>query len=537
MSEAAVAAAPAASSPAPASAPSSAPVSTPAAAPVSTPVSTPAQPNFGGGSGVTSHVDPSTFGTNTQAYAKAILDEQLAAIPAVDDAGTAAATEADAVADPQVPPATEEPIVAPEVPAPDAVVEEKPEVTEEPDFELEPAGIVTPEALTQMVTDNPEFGKLLEADARLKGQLYKTAREAAELKPYREIFPDLESAKTAVADATTFNDVRETFMGSTTREGTLKTLARLAELSYERDETGNVLMQDGQPVIGEDLHGFLDNVWAIEMEDRKSTIQGRLEANQYHVGAKSQEEAQAAYDRDAARLAFFDDVMGQVVEAPETEQLPPHLREKAAEIERREKALNEKQHGEKVGERQKFETTMQSAATERLNNGIGSILSNVKKQGGVISPYLEKILPQAIASKVVAKIVANPVLKSQMDQLQKLPMSDEAKTRRLAAIDRAYQMYLPEVAREELREAGVQLIKGANAKLEKIDEQAANTQKTELRGSRTAAAQRAPAPMSPQEALEYVQAKWQKANPGKVWDRAERDKHLQEVVNLQLHRF
>ena len=45
-----------------------------------------------------------------------------------------------------------------------------------------------------MVKDNAEFGKLLEADPALKGQLYKTAREAAELKPYREIFPDIDSA-------------------------------------------------------------------------------------------------------------------------------------------------------------------------------------------------------------------------------------------------------------------------------------------------------------------------------------------------------
>ena len=101
--------------------------------------------------------------------------------------------------------------------------------------------------------DMNSFRALLEADSRLKGQLYKTAREAAELKPYRDIFPDLESAKTAVSDASTFYDVREVFKKSTTRDGAIETLARLAELSYERDDAGNVLMQDGQPVIGEVL--------------------------------------------------------------------------------------------------------------------------------------------------------------------------------------------------------------------------------------------------------------------------------------------
>ena len=81
----------------------------------------------------------------------------------------------------------------------------------EEDFQLELEAVVTPEVLSQMVTDNPEFGKLLEADSRLKGQLYKTAREAAELKPYREIFPDLDSAKAAHDHSSTWIDVRETF--------------------------------------------------------------------------------------------------------------------------------------------------------------------------------------------------------------------------------------------------------------------------------------------------------------------------------------
>ena len=78
---------------------------------------------------------------------------------------------------------------------PPSEVTAAPAVPEEEDFQLELETIVTPEVLSQMVTDNPDFGKLLEADSRLKGQLYKTAREAAELKPYREIFPDLDSAK------------------------------------------------------------------------------------------------------------------------------------------------------------------------------------------------------------------------------------------------------------------------------------------------------------------------------------------------------
>lgn len=524
MSETAVASAPAASSPAPASSPASsapAPVSTPAAAPAAT------QPSFGGNSGVTSTVDPAQFGNNTDAYATAVLAEQMGSVPAVEDAVADVAPEIEAPATPDT---------AREVPAPDAVVEEKPaDVAAEEDFQLEPEAIVTPELLSRMVTDNPEFGKLLESDSKLKGQLYKTAREAAELQPYKELVPDLESLKTTVANATTFNDVRETFMGSTTREGTLKTLAHLAELSYERDDQGNVLMQDGQPVIGEDFHGFLDHAFAIEVEDRKAKLQERLnDHNNYYVGGKTQEEAQAAFSADHQRLAMMDELLGQVIEAPETDQLPAHLREKAADIDRREKALNEKQHGEKVEERRSFESGLQTEASSRLIEGISKIVANVEKQGGVISPYLKTILPKAIAAKVVAKIVANPSLQSQMNALQRLPMNSESRTRRLAAIDRAYQTYLGDVARGELKEAGVQILSNSAAKLAKIDEQAANTQKTEPRGSRTATAQRGQGPMSANDAYDFAQKEWEKANPGKRFDSVAQASILGRVVNLQL---
>jgi hypothetical protein len=42
-------------------------------------------------------------------------------------------------------------------------------------------------------------------------------------------------------------------------------------------------------------------------------------------------------------------------------------------------------------------------------------------------------------------------------------------TRRLAAIDRAYQTYLPEIATEELKDAGVQIISAAKAKTAKVE--------------------------------------------------------------------
>ena len=245
---------------------------------------------------------------------------------------------------------------------------------EEDDFLLEPEAIVTPELLSQMVTDNPEFGKLLETDSRLKGQLYKTAREAAELKPYREIFPDLDSARAAQDHSSTWMDVRETFLGSTSREGTMASLSKIAELSYERDADGQVVMQHGKPVIGEDFFGFVDNVVDLDLEHRAQDVTARLKANQYR---NEDERARDQRVHDALALLREDSAASPALEAQ-----PDALRRKADELDRRERALNVRQHGEKVEERRSFESGLQTEAQTRIHDGIRKLLPTWRSRAG-----------------------------------------------------------------------------------------------------------------------------------------------------------
>ncbi len=379
-----------------------------------------------------------------------------------------------------------------------------------------------------MVTDNPEFGKLLEADSRLKGQLYKTAREAAELKPYREIFPDLDSAKAAQDHSSTWIDVRETFLGSTTREGTMASLSKIAELSYERDADGNVVMQNGKPVIGEDFFGFVDNVVGLDLEHRAQDVTARLKANSY----RSEEER----TRDQ-RVKDALDVLREesAATSPAIEAQPEALRRKADELDRRERALNVRQHGEKVEERRSFESGLQAEAQTRIHDGISRIIANVEKQGGVVSPYLKNILPKAIGAKLIRKIQANPALQDQMHSLQRLPIGDASRQRRLAAIDRAVQQYLPDVAREELREAGVQIANASAARRAKVDAQIDSTKKTEPKGS-TGPAGGGSATMTSSAAFDHAQAEWQRANPGKPFDKVAREQILPRVLQLMTSR-
>jgi hypothetical protein len=491
MTEATIAApAPAAAAAAP-----PAPVAAPAPAAPAAPSLAPAP---------ASTVDPGKFPIRED-YAAALLNEKLAAIETPEE--------------PVVVEEPAEPVVAP-------AVEEAP--APEDDFQLEPEAVVTPEFLSQLVTDNPEFGKLLEADSRLKGQLYKTAREAAELKPYREIFPDLDSARTAQDHSSTWIDVRETFLGSTTRQGTLASLSKIAELSYERDAGGNVVMQNGKPVIGEDFFGFVDNVVGLDLEHRVHDVSARLSANNYRT---EEERARDLRVKDALDVLREESAAA----SPALEAQPEALRRKAEELEQRERALNMRQHGEKVEERRSFEQGLQTEAQTRIQDGIGKIIANVEKQGGVVSPYLKNILPKAIGAKLIRKIQANPALQDQMLSLQRLPIGDASRQRRLAAIDRAVQQYLPEVAREELREAGVQIANASAAKRAKVDAQIDSTKKTEPKGS-VGPAGSGSATMSSSAAFDHAQAEWQRANPGRPFDKLAREQILPRVLQLMTSR-
>jgi hypothetical protein len=505
--------------------PAAAPINAGTPAPASAPPSVPSTPSVGGSVPPTKS-DPGKF-LIREDYAAALLKEKLAAIPA-DAEQSVVTNERIAVADSATTLLTDDAPIPIAVTDVESFTEESQPVTKEEDFPLELEAIVTPEVLSQMVIDNPELGKLLEADAKLKGQLYKTAREAAELKPYREIFPDLDSAKAAQDYSSTWMDVRETFIRSTTREGTMASLSKIAELSYERDGDGNVITQNGRPVIGEDFYGFVDNVVALDLEHRAQEVTARLKANKY----RSEEER----TRDQ-RMKDSLDVLREesAATSPAIEAQPEALRRKADELDRRERALNDRQHGEKVEERRSFESGLQTEAHTRIQDGISRIIANVEKQGGLISPYLKNILPKAIGAKLIRKIQSNPGLQAQMQELQRLPISDGSRQRRLAAIDRAVQHYLPDVAREELREAGVQIANASAAKRAKVDAQIDSTKKTEPKGS-TGPANGGGASMTSSAAFDHAQAEWQRANPGKPFDKVAREQILPRVLQLMTSR-
>lgn len=517
-------------------APTAAPVAAPTSAPVSAPVSAPAQsstPTFTRG-GVSSTVDPSAHPIRED-YAAAVLKEKLAAIPEVSEEAPAVEV-ADPTVETELPGA--EPTEAPEVPAPDAETPVAEEAAEEvPDFDFDPPGIATPELLSQMITSNPEFGKLLEADSRLKGQLFKTAREAAELQPYRNIFPDVQMAQSAAEDQQAFNGVRHAFMGSSTPDGAKAAMQRIAELSYERDDNGAPILENGQPKIGEDFFAYHDFAVRSDIENRVGDVWQRFSANKYHEDSQytTQEQVNAAYAKDMQSIVdAVGEIMGGDAAAPQ-EELPAHLQEKAKALELREQKLNEKEQGGKVESRQQFEQGLIDEANNRMAGVAKSAIATARKNGAVIQPFLEKSITSTIKDQLLAKIKSVPGNIEEMRKLQALPANDAARTRRLAAIDRKIQDYSTDIVKDVFKEAGIQTTATAKERAEKRDAQIETTKQTEIKGG-TGRPSGSGQPITAKAADVQAQAEWQKANPGKPFDRQAQTAILPRVLQLMTSR-
>lgn len=521
--------------PAPTAAPA-APAAAPTSAPVSAPVSAPTQatPTFTRG-GVSSTVDPNAHPIRED-YAAAVLKEKLAAIPEVSE--EAPAIE---VADPTVEielPGVE-PTEAPEVPAPDAEAPAVEEAAEEvPDFDFDPPGIATPELLSQMITSNPEFGKLLEADSRLKGQLFKTAREAAELQPYRNIFPDVQMAQSAAEDQQAFNGVRHAFMGSSTPDGAKAAMQRIAELSYERDENGAPILENGQPKIGEDFFAYHDFAVRSDIENRVGDVWQRFSANKYHEDSQytTQEQVNAAYAKDMQSIVdAVGEIMGGDATDPQEEQLTPRQQEMQRNLDAQKKAQDQREQGGKVESRQQFEQGLIDEANNRMAGVAKSAIATARKNGAVIQPFLEKSITSTIKDQLLAKIKSVPGNIEEMRKLQALPANDAARTRRLAAIDRKIQDYSTDIVKDVFKEAGIQTTATAKERAEKREAQIETSKQTEIKGG-TGRPSGAGKPMTSNAAYDHAEAEWKRANPGKSFGRSERDQILPRVVQLMTSR-
>jgi hypothetical protein len=151
----------------------------------------------------------------------------------------------------------------------------------------EPA--LTPQALNDLIKGDDALKAALEANPAAKGQLFKMAREHAELSQFKGIFPTADSAKFARDTANRTVSLRSQFEMADTPEGMAKAFDAFAqEFAVVGADGKQVVDESGQPVFADDLYGLSEHIVSRYADATLSEVEQRLQANQYASEAERQ---------------------------------------------------------------------------------------------------------------------------------------------------------------------------------------------------------------------------------------------------------
>ncbi|HEY6352002.1 MAG TPA: hypothetical protein VI636_21615 [Candidatus Angelobacter sp.] len=229
-----------ASSPAPASAPAESSFS--ASVPEST-ASSSAEHSQPGAASSDGELSPQDFGS-LEDYAQALIEKKQSA---QSNENQGAQPEAAAAPEDESSVSPGDEGVATEEDAEDS----PPEVGAQPpsaanlNLDLENEEFLSSQGLNDKINANTALKQALEADQPLRNAIFRNARLASEAAGYKEIFPDLDSARYAADQAASFAGLDYAFLNAGSRQGAEQFLGRWAQMAMLTDENGNVLRDQG----------------------------------------------------------------------------------------------------------------------------------------------------------------------------------------------------------------------------------------------------------------------------------------------------
>jgi hypothetical protein len=390
------------------------------------------------------------------------------------------------------PPAVEPPAAAEEPVPPEAIApggEEQPPAAEatpaEEDFTKEPEGLdlrgsLTAKDLNDRLKANPELDKLVRADSELHGMLFRNARLAAKAAPYEELFgvDGIEGAKTAVDNALRFTDLDAAFLGATTPQGVNAFMNKWADLATFRDEQGRPvlatdeqgryipvrdqqgrpLFQNGQPVYQTQMHPAFNKLIEQIALDRLNFLHARATADQ-------DQELLDALGLLKARIAGA---------ANPSDELPEHLKARAADIDRREQEITRRESTQQQEQQEQFINATGDAMDDAIVELVTPVLENA-----ALTPFVREAAERKIWDQIGSSLESNRWFKQRAGELR--DRRDAAGLKVLTK--QQVQGIAPEIIRTVLKEAGTELVNKTTQRKETVRAQAEATRRTEPRAT------------------------------------------------------
>lgn len=344
-------------------------------------------------------------------------------------------------------------------------------------LELQEEDVFSPRDLNERINANPQLKQAMESDPALRNAVFRNARLASEAGKYKEIFPDVDSAQYAAQAASTFRELDELFLNAATPQGTGKFLQKWAEMAMLTDEAGRPVIENGAPRLHPAFTSMLDN----------------LRNNELNFLYQKAEKA-----GDQELMAALDVVRERVSPASraQVDELPPHIRAAAEQIQAREAELNRRQLQQQYAEQTRFDRVVGDDATQKIDALIEPALNKA-----ALSDFVRQTAREKIDNAIVESLAHNRFFQARMAELARYPLTPEARQQRVNVIMSHVQAIAGPIVRQVLREASQPVMRAQEERKAKIDAQVARS-RSEPKGATSASFTGKPLP--PEQLFERI---------------------------------
>ena len=288
-------------------------------------------------------------------------------------------------------------------------MEEAPKPAEAPKVDepaAAPAAAATPKALDDLFNAKPALKAAFDADPEAKAVLMETARQAEAARPILDMLPTVEEARSVVETANLYSGIQHSLaMSEENPEAGERGFQQFLDLFKLRDDKGQVMMKDGQPVLAQSFDYLSQRI-------ATGALSGTLGASKQELDALNQKLATGVYPSDALkeadRVAAVD--LGYKIAAIEyvAEMLKddggpgelPALPDDATpaqkefqqrlqkDLEERNKAKGEGAKAKRVADRRALEVRVNQAYGGGIGEYIDNELTARKARGEVIPDFI-----------------------------------------------------------------------------------------------------------------------------------------------------
>jgi hypothetical protein len=333
------------------------------------------------------------------------------------------------------------------------------------DLDIDSEDFLSTKALNDRINANAALKQALEADQPLRNAMFRNARLASEAAGYREIFPDVESARMAANHAAEFAALDHSFLNADNRQGAEQFFSRWAQMAMLNDDNGNVLRdQYGNPRMHPAWSAVNDHLFHSQLD----YVRNNAEKTGNH-------ELLAALDviRDSTttppREARAGDP-GISPSSPALDQLPPHLQAAADSINRREQELTRRQQAAAAAEAEAFELAVGEEASGKINALVEPVLEKA-----ALSDFVRQTAREKIESAIVDSLGRNRFFQARMAELKRFPMNNETMQQRLNLLMTHVHSIAGPIVRQVLRQASQPVMRAQEERRTKIEGQIART--------------------------------------------------------------